>query len=103
MHGDICRDGGFLHRRRGDLPAATAWAVGLRDYGSDFDIRLSEELDESRDGEMRGAAENQAQAHGASTDVGESVRSFDRKNIAEKPKRHDKCAERQGPEESTPK
>ncbi len=60
MHGDICRYGRFLRRRRGDLPASTAWAVGLRDYSSDFDIGLSEELDEGRDGEVRGTAEEDA-------------------------------------------
>jgi hypothetical protein len=40
--------------------AAAAWAVGLRDYGSDFDVRLREEMDESGDGEVRGAAEEDA-------------------------------------------
>ncbi len=44
--------------------AASAWAVGLRDYGGDFDIGLREKVDESGDGEVRRATEEDA--HGSS-------------------------------------
>jgi hypothetical protein len=40
--------------------AAAAGAVGLRDYGGDFDVWLREEVDEGRDGEVRRAAEEDA-------------------------------------------
>ena len=90
MDGDIRCYGGCLDRGFGDFLAAAAWAVGLRDYGSDFDVRLREEMDESGDGEVRGAAENQTQGtHGAPVDAGESVRSFGRKSMVKKSKRHE--------------
>ena len=58
--------------------AAAAGAVGLGDYGGDFDIGLGEEVDEGGDGEVGGAAENQTQGtHGAPVDARESIGSFD--------------------------
>ena len=40
--------------------ATAAWAVGLRDYGGDLDVGLREEVDEGGDGEVWGAAEDDA-------------------------------------------
>src|SRR5260370_22415 len=60
VYEDACCQGGFLDRRWRDMPAAAARAVGLRDYGGDFYVGLREEVDEGGDGEVRGAAEDDA-------------------------------------------
>jgi hypothetical protein len=76
--------------------AAATGAVGLGNYGGDFDVELGEEVDEGGDGEVRGAAEEDAQLiHAMSADAGDSIRGFDRKDMLENPERHEKCAERQ--------
>src|ERR1700738_4127656 len=64
MYRDVCCYRRFLDRRRGDLAAAAAGAVGVRDYGGAFDTGLREKLDEGWDGEVRFAAEEDA--HGVS-------------------------------------
>jgi hypothetical protein len=78
MDGDTCCYGGCLDWRWRDLPAAAAWTVRLRDYCGDFDVRLREKMDEGWDGEVRGAAEEDA--HGVrpklSTAILRQLRSF---------------------------
>ena len=61
MDGDAGSESSFLDRRRGDVLAAPAGTVGLGDYRGDVEIRLREEMLERGDGEMRGAAENEAE------------------------------------------
>src|ERR1700730_13157066 len=60
MNRETGRYGGFFNGRRGDLLTAAAGAVGLRDYGGDFDVRLREGVNKGGDGEVRGATEEDA-------------------------------------------
>ena len=61
MDRDAGSESGFLDRGRGELLAASTGAVGLRDYGGDFEVGLGEEMLERGDGEVRGAAEDEAE------------------------------------------
>jgi len=70
MHGDTCCDcGGFIGEA--EIACRGPGAVGLGDYGGDFDVGLGEEVDEGGDGEVRGAAEKEA--HGL---VGRRARDY---------------------------
>ena len=60
VHRDVRRESGFLYGGKGDLPAAASRTVGLGDYGNDVEVGLSEEMNEDGDGEVGGAAEEEA-------------------------------------------
>jgi hypothetical protein len=54
----MCGESDFLHGRGGDFVASAARAVGLRDDGEEFEIRIAEEMLESRNCKLRGATED---------------------------------------------
>ena len=59
--GEAGCEGGFFYGGEGNFVAAAAGAVRLGDDGEDFEVWLGEEMPQCRDGELWGAAKEEAQ------------------------------------------